>query len=72
MPPSRANFLLVETKKNAQWLFEELQKRGIIVRPMGAYGYPGAIRVNPWRREDNQAFLDNLRELLASDEGNLQ
>ena len=71
VPPSRANFLLVDTKKNAQWLFGELQKRGIIVRPMGGYGYPGAIRVNPWLREDNQAFLDHLRELLASDEGAL-
>ena len=71
VPPSRANFLLVDTKKDAQWLFGELQKRGIIVRPMGAYGYPGAIRVNPWLRQDNEAFLTHLRELLASADGEL-
>jgi len=71
VPPSRANFLLVDTKKNAQWLFEELQKQGIIVRPMGGYGYPGAIRVNPWQREDNERFLSSLKRLLASDQGSL-
>jgi histidinol-phosphate aminotransferase len=71
IPPSRANFLLVDTKKNAQWLFQELQKRGIIVRPMGAYGYPGAVRVNPWLREDNERFLENVRELLLSQDGKL-
>ena len=42
--------MLYEVITNAQWLFGELQKRGIIVRPMGGYGYPGAIRVNPWLR----------------------
>ena len=71
IPPSRANFVLVDTKKNAQWLFEQLQMRGTIVRPMGGYGYPGAIRVNPWLREDNERFLAHLRELLLSSEGNL-
>ena len=71
MPPSRANFLLVDTKKNAQWLFEQLQRRGVIVRPMGGYGYPGAIRVNPWLREDNERFVKHLRELLESQEGDL-
>jgi histidinol-phosphate aminotransferase len=71
IPPSRANFLLVDTKKSAQWLFEELQKRGIIVRPMGGYGYPGAVRVNPWLREDNERYLASLRELLSSDSGDL-
>jgi len=71
VPPSRANFLLVDTQKDAQWLFAELQKRGVIVRPMGGYGYPGALRVNPWLREDNQKFLDYLADLLASDERSL-
>jgi len=71
VPPSRANFLLVDTKKRAQWLFEELQKRAIIVRPMAGYGYPGAIRLNPWLHEDNERFIESFKELLLSDEGNL-
>jgi len=64
VPPSQANFLLVDTKKNAQWLFTELQKKGIIVRPMGGYNLPNAIRVSPGLREDNMAFLKHLKTLI--------
>ncbi|MCU0693620.1 MAG: histidinol-phosphate transaminase [Polyangiaceae bacterium] len=65
VPPSQANFLLVDTKKDAAQLFADLQTRGIIVRPMGSYGMPTAIRVNPGLREDNEAFLRHLRDLLV-------
>lgn len=71
VPPSRANFLLVDTKKDAAWLFRELQKQGTIVRPMGGYGFAGAVRVNPWLREDNELFLQRLGVLLNSKDGNL-
>ena len=71
VPPSRANFLLIDTKKNARWLFTELQKRGTIVRPMGGYGYPGAVRVSPWLHEDNESFLRQLVDLLLTKEGDL-
>ncbi|MCM2324435.1 MAG: histidinol-phosphate transaminase [Oligoflexia bacterium] len=66
VPPSRTNFLLVDTAKKADWLFAELQKRGVIVRPMGGYGMPQAIRVSTGLREDNEAFLHHLGELLRS------
>lgn len=65
VPPTRANFVLIETQKDAQWLFQELQKRGVIVRPMDGYGMPRAIRVNPGLREDNEAFLRAFGELLG-------
>ena len=71
IPPSQANFLLIDTRKSCNWLFVELQKRGVIVRPMGGYGMPGAIRVSPGLHEDNERFLANLRELLSSAEGGL-
>ncbi|MBI5535355.1 MAG: histidinol-phosphate transaminase [Deltaproteobacteria bacterium] len=66
VPPSQTNFVLIDTKKDANWLFVELQKKGIIVRPMAAAGMPGAIRVSPGLREDNERFVKHLRELLAS------
>ncbi len=72
VPPSQANFLLIDTRKDASWLFIELQKRGIIVRPMGGYGLPHAIRVSPGLREDNIRFLQNLRDLLTSPQGTLR
>jgi histidinol-phosphate aminotransferase len=66
VPESQANFLLIDTKKNADWLFVELQKRGIIVRPMGGYDLPNAIRVSPGLHEDNEKFLAELKVLLNS------
>lgn len=65
VPPSQTNFLLIDTPKDASWLFLELQKKGVIVRPMGGYGMPNAIRVSPGLREDNERFLAGMRELLA-------
>ena len=64
IPPSQTNFILIDTKKDANWLFVELQKKGIIVRPMAGAGMPGAIRVSPGLREDNERFVKYLRELL--------
>ena len=66
IPPCQTNFVLIDTHKDAGWLFVELQKRGVIVRPMGGYGLPGAIRVSPGLREDNERFVRALRELILS------
>ena len=71
VPPSQTNFVLVDTRKDSKWLFVELQKRGIIVRPMAEAGMPGAIRVSPGLREDNERFVKCLRELVLSPEGSL-
>jgi histidinol-phosphate aminotransferase len=65
IPPSQANFLLVDTRLDANRLFVDLQKMGVIVRPMGGYGMPGAIRVNPGTHEENIRFVEAFRKLLA-------
>jgi histidinol-phosphate aminotransferase len=65
IPPSQANFILIDTRRDANWLFVELQKRGVIVRPMGGYGMPGAIRVNPGTHEENMLFIKAFRELMS-------
>ncbi len=72
VPPSQTNFLMIDTNKDAQWLFTELQKQGVIVRPMGSYHFPGGIRVSPGLREDNERFLNALRPLVLSQQGLLQ
>lgn len=69
IPPSRTNFFLIDTKKEAAWLFTELQKVGIIVRPMGGNGFPGAVRVSPGLREDNERFVSHFCRLIEADEG---
>jgi len=62
--PSQTNFVLIDTEKEGPWLFAELQKRGIIVRPMVGYGFPNAIRVNVGLHEDNERFVAAFKELL--------
>ena len=65
VPPSQANFFLVDTPKDAQHLFLELQRCGVIVRPMGGYQMPNAIRVNVGLHEENERFVEGLRDLLG-------
>jgi histidinol-phosphate aminotransferase len=67
VPPSQTNFLFIDTQKSAPWLFEELQKVGIIVRPVGR----SAIRVSTGLHEDNVQFVEHFRRLLALDQGGL-
>ena len=38
--PTVANFVLVRTALTAAEIYQEAPCRGVIVRPMGAYGYP--------------------------------
>ncbi|MBN1334534.1 MAG: histidinol-phosphate transaminase [Deltaproteobacteria bacterium] len=64
VPPSQTNFYLVDTDRDAQVLFGELQKRGVIVRPMGGYQMPHAIRVNMGLRAENERFVEALGALL--------
>jgi histidinol-phosphate aminotransferase len=65
VPPCQTNFVFIDTPKKAGWLFEELQKVGVIVRPIGAR----AIRVSPGRREDNEKFVEHFRRLVLAPEG---
>lgn len=65
IPPSQTNFIFIDTGKKAGWLFEEMQRVGIIVRPVGAQ----AIRVSPGLREDNERFVEHFRRLILQPEG---
>lgn len=63
--PSAANFVLVRVGDGAR-VFGELQRRGIIVRPMGGYQLPEWIRLSMGAAEENQRALTALREVLAA------
>jgi len=60
VPPSQTNFLYIDTPKKAVWLFQELQRVGIIVRPVGER----AIRVSTGIRQDNERFVEHFRRLV--------
>jgi len=61
---SQANFLLIKVGKNANEVFEDLLKQGVIVRSMISYGYPDRIRVNVGLHEENIRMLEALGKVL--------
>lgn len=63
--PSVANFLLVKVGDGAR-IFAELQRRGVIVRPMKPYGMPEWLRVTVGTSAQNERFLAALWEVLAT------
>lgn len=63
--PSRANFILVRVG-NGSGVFEGMQRKGVIVRPMGGYQLPEWIRVSVGTPTENERSLGALKEVLAS------
>ncbi len=62
--PTVANFILVRTALPAVDLYQRLLSRGVIVRPMGAYGYPDGVRVSVGTEFENRRFLEALDDSL--------
>jgi histidinol-phosphate aminotransferase len=60
--PSEANFILARVGDGAR-VFDALQRRGVIVRPVANYGLPEWIRVTAGTAEQNERLL---RELAAA------
>jgi len=57
--PSAANFILVRVG-DGQRVFTELQKLGVITRPMGGYRLPEWIRISVGTSKENQRCLEAL------------
>lgn len=62
--PSHANFVLVRVG-NGQKVFEALQQKGIIVRPMGGYKLPEWIRISVGTAQENTRVVQALGQILA-------
>ncbi|MFA6450830.1 MAG: histidinol-phosphate transaminase [bacterium] len=62
--PSEANFVLVDTGLNSQKVFEELLKKGVIVRPGAFLGFPTCLRVTIGTAADNARFINALETVL--------
>jgi histidinol-phosphate aminotransferase len=62
--PSAANFILVHVG-DGQRVFSELQKLGVIVRPMGGYGLGEWIRISIGTETENNRCLIALKNALS-------
>lgn len=64
VPQSHANFVFVDLGRPANAVYEQLLRRGIITRPIPAYGFPNALRISVGLPEHNEMLLAALREIL--------
>jgi histidinol-phosphate aminotransferase len=64
--PSQGNFVLADFPgRPGKELFEALLREGVIVRPMGGYGFPTAQRITVGTRRENQKCLAALAKVLG-------
>jgi len=63
--PSAGNFVCVEVGDAAR-VYEQLLRRGVIVRPVANYGMPRHLRITVGLREENHRFLEALHAALRS------
>jgi histidinol-phosphate aminotransferase len=61
---SEANFVLFDTLRDAKLVNEALLKRGIIMRPVGNYGFPNHLRLSVGLQEENELAIKALGEVL--------
>jgi histidinol-phosphate aminotransferase len=61
--PSETNFVTVDVKADTQKICEEMQKRGVIVRPLAMYGQPTFFRVTVGTPEQNQKFIEVFQRI---------
>jgi histidinol-phosphate aminotransferase len=62
--PSQANFFLVDVGGSGKRLYEQLLTKGVIVRPMDAYGYPNYIRITVGLPAENQRLVQTMAAAL--------
>ena len=65
--PSVVNFILVKVG-TGRHVFQELQRRKVIVRPMDGYGLPEYVRVTVGLKHENEHFIHALGAVLKGSE----
>ena len=65
--PSEANFVMVEMPGDAaaRSLFEALLRKGVIIRPLGAFGLPRCLRISTGLAAENEQCVEAIREIMA-------
>ena len=63
--PSEANFVMIvlPSEQHVERLSEGLLSRGVIVRPLKAFGLPHCLRISTGTDEDNRLCVETVRSL---------
>ncbi len=64
--PAAGNFLFVDVGTDAAALYDALLRRGVIVRPMGSFGAPSALRITAGTKEELAYLGEQLSAVLPS------
>jgi histidinol-phosphate aminotransferase len=64
--PSLGNFLLIDCGRPSNPIYNALLRRGVIVRPMAAWGLPHHLRLSVAREEDMPRVIGALNDVLAA------
>jgi histidinol-phosphate aminotransferase len=62
--PTEANFVFADLGVDIKYLFPELLKRGVIIRPGSFWGYHTFARITIGTPDENQFFLEQLEAAL--------
>jgi histidinol-phosphate aminotransferase len=64
--PTVANFFLVVMRGEADalQLYNDLLRRGVIIRPLGAFGLPNCLRITIGTEDQNKILIKALKEAL--------
>jgi histidinol-phosphate aminotransferase len=63
--PSDSNFLLFQTEKTSQEVFDGLLQHGVLVRDVSSYPMlDRMLRVNAGTAEEDEAFLNALKSVV--------
>lgn len=62
---TQANFFFVYPPMDADKFVEELEKRGILIRPLNNFGASGFVRITIGNEEANKALILALQEILS-------
>ena len=65
---SSPNFIMVVLpgEEEARHLFEELLRRGVVVRPLAAFGLPRSIRISTGADAGNRRCVEAIRDCIAT------
>ena len=62
--PSQTNFILAEVGPRARQIYDELLRRGVIVRPCGGYDLPEHLRITVGDPRQNARLVATLETVL--------
>jgi len=61
--PTWANFIYCDVREDALGFATRLQHEGVVIRPLGPWGAPHCFRVSIGTAEQNECFLQAVREI---------